>query len=977
MGCGIVEIDLARGHSRGRAGRGVRAPPAGPKIRPSPDGHPLWALPFTGGRSPWVFAGLFAALLSAFLSWPVATRGQVQPEAPLWRFVGGDVRVREVLHRRETSPSGGHTTEHIVIEAGPGTVAYYVLPVAPAPVIRELQVRIPVWADRPGLQVFLSVVLPRVRHPQTEAPLSLLVPGNQIRVAGQWEWLAVGDVPTGLEREARALRLQLRRDVDLREAYIDGVVLNLYGGPGTTRVMIGPAEWSGYLPRQVPVGTTGEGPPIGQPAAQTPPPFPPPPGQPSPAWLNSPAPGAAAATWTEPDATATGESVPLVEMAGAVLRVRGRPFFPRALEYHGEPLELVSRLGFNTLWIRGPIDRRFLPEARRYGLWLIVRPDELFLTDPGSGTGRTIGAEYDGVLAWDLGIQSTPWEVDELHHRVELLRSLDPTPTRPILAEPLTNLLKASRAVDALLAGRPACFAELELPAYAAWLRSRPLLARPGTPLWVTVQTQPDALLFQQWQTAGASADYLDCVPPEQIRLLTYLSLTAGARALLFHSRSSLAQEDPATQQRRLALELMNRELEWIEPFLAGGQFLTLVSSNVPEVVGALFHAERARLLVPLWLGRGAQFVPGQAAAEEVTFVVPGVPESNTAYLLLPGALEPLNTQRVAGGMRITLREFGPTSLVAITQDPVVLAYLMERAKTAGPRIVQLERQLAEITFRNVQAVHAQLIRSGPFIPQAESWFRLAAEELASADRATSVGDEAAAFRHIHRALRPLLLIRRIDWESAIPSQESVVTWPLATSFDTLPWLATWQERLGSADWSTNQLATGDFEAPEAITASGWEPFQYPVDGVIARVDVTPSAARSGQMGLLLSARPLQAEQEKAMVESPPLWIRSPAVSVQPGDWVRIEGWVFIPRRITGSVDGLMIVDSLGGDALALRISETEGWRRFRMFRRATGETAVRVTFVLTGLGEACLDDVSVHVFSPTHEPAEGNLAGR
>lgn len=976
MGGGIAEIDPVPIRLRRPIVLRSPLPPRVPKMRVKLNEHSGGAISWKSCLF-WVFICALSGVLPTLLSEPIPAVGQVQPEALLWRFVGGDVRIREVVHRRESPTPGGPPTEQLVIEAGPGTAAYYHQPVAPAPVIRELQVRLPVWSDRSGIQVFLSVVLPRVRHPQTGAPLSLLVPGTQSRVAGQWEWLAVTDIPTGLEREARALRLQLRRDVDLREAYINGVVLNLYGGPGTTRVIIGPLEWSGYLPGQVPPGTSDGSPGTSQPSAQNPWPSGVSPAEPAQGWLNSPATGTAAALWTEPESPTSGESPPLIEMAGAVLRIRGRPFFPRALEYQGEPLELIRRLGFNTLWIRGPVDKSFLAEARRYGLWLILRPEELFLADLNSGASRTIGSEYDGVLAWDLGVQTTPWEAEDLLHRAELLRSLESLPTRPIFSEPLTNLLKASRAVDALLAGRSVCFSELELPEYATWLRSRPLLARPGTPLWVTVQTQPDGLVFQQWRAAGALGEQLDRVPAEQIRLLTYLSLTAGAKALLFRSRSSLAQEDQATQERRLALELMNRELEWIEPFLAGGQFLTLVSSNLPEVVGALFRAERARLLVPLWLGRGTQFVPGQAAAQEVTFIIPGVPESNTAYLLLPGALEPLNTERVAGGMRLTLREFGPTSLVAITQDPVVLAYLMDRAKTAGPRMVQLQRELANITFRNLRAVHEKLIRTGPFIPQAESWFRLATEELASADRAINVGDDAAAFRHIHRALRPLFLIRRIDWENAIPAQESVVTWPLATCFDTLPWLNMWQERLASANWSANQLATGDFEAIEVTAASGWEPFQHPVEGVIARADVTPSAARSGRMGLLLSARASQAGQENAMLESPPLWIRSPAVNVQPGDWLRIEGWVFIPRRITGSVDGLMVVDSLGGDTLALRISETVGWRRFRIFRRVTNETAVRVTFVLTGLGEACLDDISMHVFSTAHEPAEGNLANR
>lgn len=876
-----------------------------------------------------------------------------QQPGPLWSFAGGDVRIREVTHRVE-SKTGSPPYEQLVIEAGTGTAAYYLCAVQPAPVIAELRVRLPVWADRPGIQVFLSVVLPRVRHPQTGMPLSLLVPGTQTRVAGQWEWLTVSDVPAGLEREARAIRLQIRREVDLREAYVNGVVLNVYGGPGRTQLLIGPVEWTGYLPGQVAGGNPailGPNPGVGDFTL----------GQGSRQWMNTVG-GVTTAAWSEPSDDAAAQP-PLVEMAGNVLRVQGRPFFPRALEYQGEPLDLVKTLGFNTLWIRSAVNRDLLLEARRQGLWVILHPDETLLPSGGVG-GRTIGTDFHGVLAWDLGTQSSLWEVQALQQRAETLRGLDPSPTRPLIAEPLTDMLRASRAVDALLVGRGPCFSEMEFSDYIVWLRSRSLLARPGTPIWVAVQTQPDPAVLQQWQQAGASGERLDCIPADQVRLLTYLSLIAGARAILFRSHSSLALADDATRQRRLSLELMNRELEWIEPFLAGGQFVALVPSNVPEVVGALFRAERARLLVPLWLGKHAQYVPGQAAVDEVTFVVPGVPESSTAYLLLPGSLEPVNSDRVAGGTRITLREFGPTSLVVLTQDPVVLNYVMDRARGAGPRIVQLERELADFTFRNVKGVHDQLIREGPFIPQAEAWFRLASEELASADRAAAAGDNAAAFRHIHRALRPLLLIRRIDWESVIPARDPIVTWPLATRFDTLPWLRRFQEQLNAAVWGDNRLPGGDFESAEQLTAIGWEPFQHGMEGIAASAEVTASAARSGRMGLLLSVRGTQPHMGQALVESPPLWVHSPPVSVRPGDWVQIEGWVFIPRPITGSVDGLMIVDSLGGDTLAHRISQTTGWRPFRMYRRVGEESTVRISFVLTGLGEVCIDDVAVRTVS-------------
>ena len=64
--------------------------------------------------------------------------------------------------------------------------------------------------------------------------------------------------------------------------------------------------------------------------------------------------------------------------------------------------------------------------------------------------------------------------------------------------------------------------------------------------------------------------------------------------------------------------------------------------------------------------------------------------------------------------------------------------------------------------------------------------------------------------------------------------------------------------------------------------------------------------------GLRLTARADDPENPPAILETPPVWITSPAVPVEPGHLVRIHGWVNVPAPITASVDGLLVVDSLG-----------------------------------------------------------------
>jgi hypothetical protein len=99
------------------------------------------------------------------------------------------------------------------------------------------------------------------------------------------------------------------------------------------------------------------------------------------------------------------------------------------------------------------------------------------------------------------------------------------------------------------------------------------------------------------------------------------------------------------------------------------------------------------------------------------------------------------------------------------------------------------------------------------------------------------------------------------------------------------------------------------------------------------------------------------------------VWITTPAVPVEPGQVVRIHGWVNVPAAITGSVDGLLVIDSLAGIDLAERIDKTAGWREFILFRAVEQSGPMTVTFALSGLGEVRLDDVAIEVMQSVGSP--------
>jgi hypothetical protein len=130
-------------------------------------------------------------------------------------------------------------------------------------------------------------------------------------------------------------------------------------------------------------------------------------------------------------------------------------------------------------------------------------------------------------------------------------------------------------------------------------------------------------------------------------------------------------------------------------------------------------------------------------------------------------------------------------------------------------------------------------------------------------------------------------------------------------------------------------------------------------------VEISRDRPFAGAGCLRVEARPVTLDDAPIVVETPPVWVTTPPLAAPVGKLLEISARVWVPRPIKGSVDGLLVFDSLGGPALAERVGATRDWARINLYRivppDAAGEPLV-VTFALTGLGEARIDEVSVRV---------------
>ena len=164
-------------------------------------------------------------------------------------------------------------------------------------------------------------------------------------------------------------------------------------------------------------------------------------------------------------------------------------------------------------------------------------------------------------------------------------------------------------------------------------------------------------------------------------------------------------------------------------------------------------------------------------------------------------------------------------------------------------------------------------------------------------------------------------------------------------------------------------LVGGDFENLQTMLQAGWRHAEHLRPDLQTGVELSPAAPFADQHSLHLQVQPIKPQTATALagqlVESPPLWVTSAPVHLAAGDVVCIRGQVRVTQPIVGSVDGLMIIDSLGGQPLAERFNQTDGWHEFVMYRAAPYAQDVTVTFALTGIGQAWIDDVSIRPDSP------------
>lgn len=886
---------------------------------------------------------ILAASVAVFLN---VARGQqihrngFEVREPAWVKGTADASFRELVHDiTDATAHTGQYSEHLQITSERGNYIHYYYPTSRAPLTDDLSVSFWVKANRPGLQLLARLVLPKERNPNNlDEPLTTLLRGDLYQPVSRWQRLELRRPAKLAGQQQQLMRAQLKRDVDFADAYIDRLLLNVYAGPGLTEVWIDDLE----------IGPVLEATPFRVTSRPVPP----------------------VKLLVPEDTPRKSSRNALVELDRGQLLVNHKPFFFRGIRHSDTPLETLREAGFNTVWVDSTASPALLDEAATLGLWIVPTlpvsaKDPALASADGLHQQITRFQERDNILFWDLGGGLTEEQVAAVTNTVSLVHAADPQ--RPIGADAWDGLRPYSRNIDLLGTHRWPLMTGLELPQYRVWLNQRRLLARQGVFLWTWVQTHlPPWYTSLVYDRVGPVGFDQPVGPqPEQIRLLTYIALASGCRGLGFWSDRFLADSHQG-RDRLLTVALLNLEAKMLEPFLvAAAAEPSWIDTSDSHIKAAVLRTEHGILVLPIWMGKGAQFVPGQAAVPKLSITVPQVPASMQAWEVSPGQVHALKVERTTGGTKITLPEFGLTAAIVFTgsQANGIVARFQEQARQMSKIAAKWTRDLAEEEIRKVAMIEEQLEQAGHTLPDSQKLLENARQRLQSCTEYLAKGDYREADAEGQRVLRPLRILMRNQWLQATTELDGLpVASPYAVSFFTLPQQWRFMDQVRKAKAGANVLPGGDFELSPDRVAQGWQSQESTLasDDVVVAARRVTTQPKEGRQCLMLQILPKGPPPYPAALERAFVAINSPVVRLPPGTLVRISAWMSLPGGIVTSVDGALFYDSAGGEPLAVRQTDSMPWRKFTLYRRVPPSGMINVTLALTGLGVAYFDDVRI-----------------
>lgn len=887
--------------------------------------------------------GWWLCIAILFFTYSLSLFGQVQDSFESnqiqWKKIESDGQVVTTKHQLDRRTyHHGQQSEYLELIAGQSTHIHYAYDTPQIRLIDELNPSVWVKANRNHIQIIATVVLPRTLNPQTGQPLRVNLYGDAYTSAGSWQKLTVPNIYSQLKSKVPSLRSQHGPTVDARQAHIANVLLNVYSAPGKLQLWID--EFEIQTPR-----VTG--------ATVHP------------------------ANYQQGNGTIPSpDNENQTTIQESVLLVHGFPFMPRIIEHNGEPLAFLHQLGFNSVALKQFPTNQQLENARRLGLKLIAPPN--------LNQGLTASANLSPILCWSLGSNITKDQLSAIKTTSSRLNQLPPNHQRPSVGTIQSGFYEASRYTDISQLYWQPLFSGLSLQHTTKQLFQALGEVRRGRNIWVTVPSQiPPTVLQQQHALVHSQAQRIQqkrlstIIGYDQLSLSIHRALAAGARGIQIQSFSRLDQQDPETLQRAMILERINNELTYIAPWIAGGTTTGEVEVNRDDITVYMTQTDRARLLWVFNNDPYQQIASTPSRQKTLEFSVSGIPVTYRPYQVNYAGIERLRGSREASNV-ITLKRSTNVSCIVLTADPLVRDYIQRQIYEHRTRTIQLTYDLLQLELRRLFPL-TQI--QPPNTATRETFtnpFAQTEQTLQQARQYVSTNEWDVAFQLLTQAEDHLRKLQQSAWNSVLATTESPAGNPLTLGVSSVPEFFVVEQQLRNSNWSANLLKAGNMEALQQVQSAGWQHHRHPQHSVQSLVELTPHFPREGSSSLRLQAWSSDASSTPSFLEAP-VWITSPAISVNQGDVLHIRGWINITEPLQHHGDGLVVYDSIGGITMADRFHHTTGWQPFSLIRVAPTDGTIQVNFALMGLGEVSIDNVSIQkqiLQTPPPSPIQLNASG-
>jgi hypothetical protein len=994
-----------------------------------------------------------------------AIRDSFETPTTAWEQEQTDATINLQAHdRSKRAAHDGRLSEHFQFTAGPGSSFFYSYGKGlPRVVVTDgLKLSLYVRANRPGVRVYARVILPADTDPDTKQPSFVLVPGTIYDNVDRWQRLELISMLPSIEHQARVIRATTRRPVSLEGAYLEQVVVNLYCGAGETEIFLdelnlGPIEVAEPTPPTPPAPTV--------PAAEAPKgELPTPSGSPSP----------------RPPVK--------VENARNRLKRNGLDWLFTAIDAPGADVGELRRGGFDVLVDDINADPDRLRDAVGRGFMLLpnLNVDGVPLDPEQALAAAAAFPLRDSVAFWGLGDrlgrsdepEDRKAELDRVRAIISGFRKLPRNfshLTTAGVADQFGLYARAPQFLD-IVGVRPNCWGSalkpLDTYSYLSQRRALTIHANPGGLFcaWLPATAPPEVRL-NVWGDDLPPAWGFPTIQPEQLRLFTYLALAAGYRGIGYRGDADLTRPGNG---RMLLIEmaLLNEEIDLFETILAQGVDPIPLYNTYPTDPPALPPAgminvnQRVRqvkefdpnpctrfatidtadrkgsLLLVTDLFEFAQCQPNQMAMNDLKITVPAR-ESTQAWVINPGGIELLEREKVPGGVRFNIPDYGVTALVLITTDLAMPERIKAELSRVRPLAVQLAIEQAELQLRWVSDINGRLLADGhalfdptdpktPKLPPGAAppndealLLDKSGESIKTAREALEREDYQVAWNEARRATRPLRILMYAHWLKAYtrmvkvaapyaedlpkrrvsvsrrPQGEQVkpkkpprpVVLPVASppllSFNLLPqhyiWIDWMQKTFGR-----NLVPSGAFDeygSLEALESAGWSDVSRTFEGITTKIGTVKSGRDDRKRLLKLSALPADprwVDRLPPYLDFPVVAIESPEVKVKTGQFLKISVDVAKPQYSSPGSGGVIVRDSIGGEALQFRSNDAlTDLTKTVLFRRVPADGVMTVTLGLAGFGDVYFNDFRVElaegpepVADPGPGPAPADVAG-